>query len=84
MKKYRIAFTKRFHKDYAKLPQHIQKKTDDQIRQLKNGEFSHPSLRMKKMEVEKNIWEASVTKNYRIIFIFEDDLLTVNLFLSLI
>jgi len=72
---YDIAFTKRFHKDYAVLPQVIQEKADQQICRLADGDFSYPSLRTKKMEGEENIWEASVTMNYRMVFSLDEDLL---------
>lgn len=74
---YDIAFTKKFHKDYAGLPQVIQEKADQQICRLADGDFSYPSLRNKKMEGEENIWEVSVTMNYRMVFLLEDDLITL-------
>lgn len=76
MKKYRIAFTRRFQKDYAKLPPEIQSKADQQIHRLGKGDFSYPSLRVKKMTGEEKVWEASVTMNYRMVFDMERDLLT--------
>jgi len=71
MKKYEIVLTKKFHKDFKKLPKEIQQKAKEQIRRLATGDFSFPSLRVKKMAGEENIWEASVTMNYRIIFQLE-------------
>lgn len=67
-RKYRVLFTKRFHKDYSKLPLEIQTKANEQIKKLAKGDFSYPSLRTKKIEGEEKVWEASVTMNYRIIF----------------
>ena len=49
MENYKIIFTKKFHKDFKKLPAEIQKKSKQQIRRLSNGDFSFPSLRVKKM-----------------------------------
>lgn len=72
---YDIAFAKRFHKDYAVLPQAIQEKADQQICRLADGDFSYPSLRTKKMEGEENVWEASVTMNYRMVFSIDEDLI---------
>ncbi len=74
---YDIAFTKRFHKDYAGLPQVIQEKADQQICRIADGDFAYPSLRTRKMEGEENIWEVSVTMNYRMVFLLEDDLITL-------
>lgn len=73
---YRIIFTRRFQKDYRHLPPDIRDKADEQLRRLANAEFSHPSLRAKKMTGEEKIWEASVTMQYRIVFELEGDLLT--------
>lgn len=76
MKNYKIVFTRRFQKDYQKLPQEIQNKIDQQIRKLKKGDFFHPSLRSKKMEGDDKVWEASITMNYRLVFYLEDDIIT--------
>ena len=75
MKNYKIVLTKRFHKDFKKLPKEIQKKSKEKIRRLATGDFSFPSLRVKKMAGEENIWEASVTMNYRIIFQLEEKII---------
>ena len=75
--KYRIAFAIRFQKDYLKLPEEIQEKTDKQIRRLADGGFSYPSLRVKKIVGEEKVWEASITMNYRMVFYLEEDLVTL-------
>jgi mRNA interferase RelE/StbE len=74
---YDIVFTRRFHKDYAGVPHVIQEKADQQICRLADGDSSYPSLRTKKMEGEENIWEASVTMNYRMVLSLEEDLITL-------
>jgi hypothetical protein len=43
----------------------IQAKTDEQIRRLLRREFHHPSLGFKKMRGTRTLWEARVTRNYR-------------------
>ena len=59
--------TRRFQKDYRKLPQEIKdlfkKKLDLLIR-----EPTHPSLRHRLMAGTKNIFEFSVTMNYRVTY----------------
>ena len=75
MKKYKIVFTKRFHNDFKGLTKEIQNKAKQQIRRLAAGDFSFPSLRAKKMGGEENIWEASVTMNYRIVFYLEEKII---------
>jgi len=56
-----------FEEDYAALPAEIRERTDKKlVLFLKNPR--HPSLRVKKMEDPRGIWEGSITKNYRFTF----------------
>ena len=59
-----------FQRDYKKLPRHIQKETDNALRLLADNP-RHPSLRIKKMQGTKGIWEGSVTMAYRFTFHLE-------------
>ncbi|MFQ5796536.1 MAG: type II toxin-antitoxin system YafQ family toxin [Candidatus Bipolaricaulia bacterium] len=63
-------YTDPFKEDYQKLPQHIKKRTQKQLRFLLQN-LRHPSLRAKKMKGYEDIWEAAVTKNYRFTFAIE-------------
>jgi mRNA-degrading endonuclease RelE of RelBE toxin-antitoxin system len=76
----KLRWTKRFAKEYRRLPQHIQKQTDKKLGFLLK-DIRHPSLRAKKIEGEKqDIYEGSITMNYRFLFLIEGDtyvLLTV-------
>ena len=55
-----IRFTHSFEKDYRELPGAMQVIVDKKlVLLLKN--FRHPSLRMKKMEGYRNVWEVRVT-----------------------
>ncbi|MEK7167040.1 MAG: hypothetical protein AAB732_01335 [Patescibacteria group bacterium] len=59
--------TKVFKKEYQKLSQQVQKITDKKLKLfIKNPH--HPSLRAKKIRGSLNIWEASITMNYRFTF----------------
>ncbi len=62
-------FSKRFKKEYNKLPKKIQKAFDQKL-QLLLQEMSHPSLRVKRIQGTKNRWEGSVTMKYRFTFEF--------------
>ena len=64
--------TESFKKQYQKLPQHIQKLTDQKLGFLLEN-INHPSLRVKKYKGEKDVWEASVTMKYRLTFRIEAD-----------
>ena len=62
-------FSKRFKKEYNKLPKEIQKAFDQKL-QLLLQEMFHPSLRMKRIQGTKTRWEGSVTMKYRFTFEF--------------
>jgi len=70
--KMKLAFSKRFIKDYRRLPAPIQKAADKQLERL-FSDFQDPSLNAKKMQDPRDIWEGRVTKGYRFTFqIYED------------
>lgn len=62
-------FSKRFKKEYNKLPKEIQKAFDQKL-QLLLQEMFHPSLRVKRIHGTKTRWEGSVTMKYRFTFEF--------------
>ncbi len=62
-------FSKRFKKEYNKLPKEIQKAFDKKL-SLFLKETSHPSLRVKRIQGTKNQWEGSITMQYRFTFQF--------------
>ncbi len=63
----KVAFTKPFKRDYKGLPENIQELIDKQIAHLLENP-KHPSLQIKKMEGRQTIWEARITKGYRMTF----------------
>jgi len=68
-------FSKRFKKEYNRLPKKIQKAFDQKLK-LFLKDISHPSLRVKRIEGTKDRWEGSVTMKYRFTFqFFENTLL---------
>jgi mRNA-degrading endonuclease RelE of RelBE toxin-antitoxin system len=68
----RFSRTSRFDADYRGLPGHIQKTLEKQLRRLL-ADPRHPSLRARKMAGVENIWEARITKTYRMTFSIEGD-----------
>jgi mRNA-degrading endonuclease RelE of RelBE toxin-antitoxin system len=67
-----IQTTRRFDKDYAALPEEARDAVDSKLA-LFLSNSRHPSLRIKKMEGTKDIWEMRITINYRITFqVIED------------
>ncbi len=69
----KLAFSKKFIKDYRQLPASIQKAADKQLERLL-WDFNHPSLNTKKMQDPRDIWEGRITKGYRFTFQIYDDL----------
>ena len=53
----RLLFTKKFVRDYRKLPADVQKAVDKQLEFLLTDP-KHPSLSLKKMHDPRSIWEA--------------------------
>jgi mRNA interferase RelE/StbE len=62
-----IKLQKAFKKKFEKLPKEIQDRFREKLSLLLE-DFQHPSLRAKKMQGENDIWEASISDNYRITF----------------
>ena len=69
----KLAFSKKFIKDYRRLPASIQKTADKQLSRLLS-DFNHPSLNTKKMQDPRDIWEGRVTRAYRFTFQIQEDL----------
>ena len=59
--------TESFKRDWKKLPQDIRPRAIKALRLLVT-DVKHPSLRVKKVQGTKTIWEASVTLRYRLTF----------------
>jgi len=59
--------TTHFERDYKKLPPTIQQRTDKKLKLLLQN-LSHPSLRVRRVQKYKGVFEGSVTKNYRFFF----------------
>lgn len=59
-----------FQKDYKKLPGDIRKQTEEALKIFADNP-RHPSLRIKKIQGTKGIWEGSITMSYRFTFHYE-------------
>lgn len=69
----KLFFTKSFIRSYRKLPKNIQETADKQLALLLSNPH-HPSLRIKKMNDPRDIWEGRITYAYRFTFQIEEDL----------
>jgi len=68
----RLVPTKQFQEDYASAPIAVQKAFDKQSRLLADN-LRHPSLRAKKYDESRGIWQARVTRSWRFYFTIEGD-----------
>lgn len=60
----KLQTTRAFDRDYAALPERVKGQTDKQLALLLSNPL-HPSLRLKKIRGTRDIWEARVTRGYR-------------------
>lgn len=68
----KYSFTSRFIRSYHTFPVNIQKKFNKQLKYLLDN-LKHPSLRTKKFDKEKGIWQSRVDKGIRFYFLIEGD-----------
>lgn len=73
---YDVLFTSAFDRAYEKLPPRLQQKVEDQIQRLRT-DLKHPSLHTHRRKDDKNVWQARVTRSYRILFELEGDTITL-------
>ena len=59
-----IQTTRPFDHDYARLPEEVKQRVDKRLALLLSNP-RHPSLRLKKVRGTEDIWEARVTRGYR-------------------
>ena len=75
----RLIASTRFWRDYHKLPGPMQAQVDKTLALLEENPH-HSGLHTHKRQGEKEVWQARVTRSYRVYFKIEDDtvhLLTV-------
>lgn len=59
-------------KDYTEAPAAVQKAFDKQVKLLLEN-FRHPSLRAKKYDEPRNVWQARVNRDWRFYFVITGD-----------
>lgn len=64
--------TAAFERAYEKAPERIRRAFDKQVRLL-GADLRHPSLRAKKYDESRGIWQARVTRGWRLYFTIETD-----------
>ena len=68
-----IFYTDQFQRAFYSLPRPIKQKFKKQARFLVNN-LRHPSLRAKKYDEDRDIWQARVNGNYRFYFSIKGDM----------
>ncbi|OGF69527.1 hypothetical protein A3H65_02570 [Candidatus Giovannonibacteria bacterium RIFCSPLOWO2_02_FULL_45_14] len=68
----RIRRTQQFLLSYEQAPAHVQKAFDQKVGFLLEN-LRHPSLRSKKYDETRDIWQARVTESWRFYFRIEKD-----------
>ena len=63
----KLIFTRSFIRDYQALPGQLQKVADNKLK-LFLSDQRHPSLKIKKMQDPRHIWEGRITAGYRFTF----------------
>ena len=69
----RLLYTERFRRNYAGAPSSIQKRCDKQLTLLAQN-LRHPSLRAKKYDEARDIWQARVNSGWRFYFVIRGEL----------
>jgi mRNA-degrading endonuclease RelE of RelBE toxin-antitoxin system len=64
--------TEYFVRKYNQLSQQLQRKTDKALKLLLEN-LHHPSLRAKKYNEKRDIWQARVNRKYRFYFLIKKD-----------
>jgi mRNA-degrading endonuclease RelE of RelBE toxin-antitoxin system len=68
----KLYFTESFIRDYRALPDHLQKTVEGKLKLFLSSQ-RHPSLKIKKMQDPRDIWEGRITKGYRFTFQMEGE-----------
>jgi hypothetical protein len=69
----RLSYTDRFRRSYADAPLRVQKQCDKQLALLAQ-DLLHPSLRAKKYDEARDIWQSRVNASWRFYFKIDGDL----------
>ena len=68
----RLFYTERFRRSYADAPLRVQRQCDKQLSLLVQ-DLRHPSLRAKKYDEARDLWQARINSSWRIYFQIEGD-----------
>lgn len=72
----RLRLTERLRRSYEAAPPQVRKTFDKQSQPLADN-LHHPSLRAKKYDEARGVWQARVNRDWRFYFSIEGDLYTI-------
>ena len=70
--KYSLTYTKRFEKNYKRLSESEVRQLKQKLKLLTENPF-HPSLRTKRIQGTRDLFEFSVNMDIRVIWYYEND-----------
>lgn len=73
---YKITYTEKFKKHYKKFHPNEKKQIKNKIKILAKNPM-HPSLRSKRIQGTRHLFESSVNMDIRIIWYYENDLIII-------
>lgn len=65
-------YSERFQRSYAASPAEVRKQCDKQLLLLAE-DFRHPSIRAKKYDEARKIWQGRINRGWRFYFLIEED-----------
>lgn len=68
----RLFYTERFRRGYTDAPAVVQRQCDKQLALLAQ-DLRHPSVRAKKYDEARSIWQGRVNRSWRFYFLIEGD-----------
>ena len=68
----KLFYTERFRRSYADAPPQVQRRCDKQLALLAQ-DLRHPSLRAKKYDESRHIWQGRVSRGWRFYFTIRGD-----------
>ena len=72
----RLLYTERFRRSYRAAPPAVQRAFDRRAEYLAEN-LRHPSLRAKKFDETRGVWQARVNGGWRFYFQIQDDVYTL-------
>ena len=69
----KLVFTARAEQDYDRLSSKMRAQADKQLDFLVHN-LRHPSLHAKKYDERRDIWQARISRDYRVFFLIANDI----------